>query len=82
MAAISPPVPTIWDGTAGNGALSIILIPYTETEVNAPERFESDFMVQYLRKDGACPLSVEANAVLDAGRILWKAISNIQTFAA
>ncbi len=48
-------------------------IPYTETEVNAPERFESDFMVQYLRKDGACPLSVEANAVLDAGRILWKA---------
>ncbi|MEZ7913999.1 hypothetical protein, partial [Macellibacteroides fermentans] len=48
-------------------------IPYTETEVNAPERFESDFMVQYLRRDGACPLSVEANAVLDAGRILWKA---------
>jgi len=23
-------------------------IPYTETEVNSPERFESDFMVQYL----------------------------------
>ncbi len=62
-------------------------IPYTETEVNAPERFESDFMVQYLatlrrpkevpvvqaqgERDGG--LSDEAVAVLDAGRLLWQA---------
>jgi hypothetical protein len=54
------------------------LIPYTEAEVNAPERFESDFMVQYLatlrqaqgKRSG---LSKEANAVLNAGRELWQA---------
>ncbi|MDD5229592.1 MAG: hypothetical protein PHN45_02640 [Methylococcales bacterium] len=45
-------------------------IPFTEAEVNAPERFESDFMVQYLEKK---KLSKEAKAVLDAGRELWKA---------
>ena len=45
-------------------------IPYTETEVNAPDRFESDFMVQYLAKK---KLSKEAKAVLDAGRQLWQA---------
>lgn len=54
-------------------------IPYTEVEVNASDRFESDFMVQYLatlqqaqgERDGG--LSDEAVAVLDAGRILWRA---------
>lgn len=45
-------------------------VPFTEAEVDAPERFESDFMVQYLADK---TLSAEANAVLDAGRILWKA---------
>lgn len=45
-------------------------IPYTETEVNAPERFESDFMVRYLDKK---KLSTEAKAVLNAGRELWQA---------
>ena len=45
-------------------------IPYTETEVNAPDRFESDFMVQYLAEK---KLSTEAKAVLDAGRTLWQA---------
>ncbi len=45
-------------------------IPFTEAEVNAPERFESDFMAQYLEKK---KLSKEAKAVLDAGRELWKA---------
>jgi hypothetical protein len=45
-------------------------IPYTETEVNAPDRFESDFMVQYLAKK---KLSKEAKAVLDAGRECWQA---------
>ena len=44
-------------------------IPYTEDEVDARERFESDFMVQYLADKS---LSTEATAVLDAGRVLWK----------
>ena len=44
-------------------------IPYTEEEVEAPDRFESDFMVQYLADK---TLSPEATAVLDAGRVLWK----------
>ena len=45
-------------------------IPYTESEVNAPERFESNFMVDYLSDK---KLSIEAQAVLDTGRELWKA---------
>ncbi len=45
-------------------------IPYAETEVNAPGRFESDFMVQYLADK---KLSLEAVAVLAAGKILWQA---------
>ena len=44
-------------------------IPFTEAEVGAPDRFESDFMVQYLADKN---LSAEAQAVLDAGRMLWK----------
>jgi hypothetical protein len=45
-------------------------IPFTETEVGAPDRFESDFMVQYLADK---KLSPAAQAVLDAGRTLWQA---------
>lgn len=45
-------------------------IPFTEAEVGAPERFESDFMVRYL--EDKTP-SLEAKAVLDAGRELWSA---------
>jgi hypothetical protein len=45
-------------------------IPFTEAEVNAPARFESDFMVQYL-SDKA--LSAEASAVRLAGQVLWQA---------
>jgi hypothetical protein len=45
-------------------------IPFTEAEVDAPDRFESDFMVQYLADK---TLSPEATAVLDAGCVLWKA---------
>ncbi|WP_101103254.1 hypothetical protein [Macromonas bipunctata] len=45
-------------------------IPFTEAEVDAPDRFESDFMVQYLADK---TLSPEAQAVLNAGRVLWKA---------
>jgi hypothetical protein len=44
-------------------------IPFTEAEVGAPDRFESDFMVQYLDDK---ILFAEAQAVLDAGRVLWK----------
>ncbi|MBY0454001.1 MAG: hypothetical protein K2Q11_03855 [Burkholderiaceae bacterium] len=44
-------------------------IPFTESEVGAPDRFESDFMVQYLADK---TLSPEAQAVLDAGRVLWQ----------
>ena len=45
-------------------------IPFTEAEVGAPERFESDFMVKYLSDKS---LSPEAQAVMDEGRKLWKA---------
>ena len=50
-------------------------IPFTEAEVNAPERFESDFMVQYLKGK---KLSAEAKAVLNAGRDLWCCYFNHQ----
>jgi hypothetical protein len=45
-------------------------IPFTEAEVGAPDRFESDFMVQYL---AGITLSAEALAVMDGGRCLWQA---------
>ena len=49
-------------------------IPYTEAEVNANERFESDFMQQYLRDK---ILSQNAINVLDAGRTLWKSYFSV-----
>lgn len=61
------------DGLEWNGktwSLVNHFIPFTEAEVGAPDRFESDFMVQYLADK---PLSTEAQAVLDAGRTLWQA---------
>jgi hypothetical protein len=45
-------------------------IPFTETEVNARKRFESTFMVDYLKDK---TLSKEAKAVLEAGREVWRA---------
>jgi len=48
-------------------------IPFTEEEVNATDRFESDFMVQYLADK---VLSVEAKAVFENGKTLWKAYFN------
>jgi len=45
-------------------------IPYTEAEVNAPDRFESDFMVRYM---AGKTFSSEAKLVLDEGRKLWQA---------
>jgi hypothetical protein len=48
-------------------------IPFTEQEVNAPNRFESDFMAQYLANK---KLSKEAKTVLKMGKELWKAYFN------
>ena len=45
-------------------------IPFTEAEVGAPERFESDVMVQYLSDK---TLSTEAALVLNEGKKLWQA---------
>jgi len=45
-------------------------IPYTEQEVNAPDRFESDFMVRYMEGK---EFSQEAKAVLQEGKKLWQA---------
>ena len=64
-----------WNGTKW----SIInhFIPFSETEVNASERFESDFMVQYLADK---ELSVESMRVLEEGKKLWQAyFSNTDT---
>jgi hypothetical protein len=61
------------DGLEWNGktwSLVNHFIPFTESEVGAPDRFESDFMVQYLADKA---LSSEAQAVLDAGHGLWQA---------
>ncbi len=44
-------------------------IPFKEDQVNAPDKFESNFMVQYL-KDKI--LSPEAEMVMEEGRILWQ----------
>lgn len=43
-------------------------IPFTEGEVGAAGRFESDFMVRYMN---GMAFSAEARAVLDEGRKLW-----------
>ncbi len=43
-------------------------IPFTEAEVGAKGRFESDFMVRHMR---GMVFSPEAQAVLDEGRELW-----------
>ena len=44
-------------------------IPYTEAEVGAQARFESDFMVRYM---AGMAFSPEARAVLDEGRKLFR----------
>lgn len=45
-------------------------IPFTESEVNAPDRFESDFMVEYISDK---TFSIEAKEVLNQGKLLWQA---------
>jgi hypothetical protein len=44
-------------------------IPFTEKEVSAKEKFDSAFMSNFLKEK---PLSPEAQAVLNAGKELWK----------
>jgi hypothetical protein len=44
-------------------------IPFTEKEVDAREKFNSHFMIEFLKGK---TLSGEATAVLDAGKELWK----------
>jgi hypothetical protein len=55
-----------WDDR--DWSLTNHFIPYTEAEVGVRGRFESDFMVRYI-KDMA--FSPEAQAVLNEGRALW-----------
>jgi hypothetical protein len=43
-------------------------IPFTEEDVGANDRFESDFMVQYMEGK---TFSSEAQAVLDEGKKIW-----------
>jgi hypothetical protein len=57
-----------WNGK--NWSIVNHFIPFTEQEVNASGRFESDFMVEYLKDKN---LSVEAQTVLDEGKKLWQA---------
>jgi len=57
-----------WNGR--NWSIVNHFIPFTEAEVNANWRFDSDFMVQYLADK---TLSPEAQAVMEAGKALWQA---------
>ena len=59
------------DGLEWNGKTWSIVnhfIPFTEEEVDAPGRFESDFMVRYL---AGRDLSSEASVVRAAGLEIW-----------
>ena len=61
------------DGLEWNGReWSIVnhFIPFTESQVGAPGRFESDFMVRYLADK---KISHESSAVMAAGLALWQA---------
>ena len=66
----------VWDNR--EWSITNHFIPYTEDEVNAPDRFESDFMVRYIEKQPHLsgtdsPFSSEARAVLEEGKKLWRA---------
>lgn len=60
------------DGLEWNGKQWSIVnhfIPFAEAEVGAPDRFESDFMVQYMSTK---KFSKEACDVLEQGKAIWK----------
>ena len=63
-----------WNGRKWN--IVNHFIPFTEEDVGANDRFESDFMVQYMQGK---TFSAEAQAVLDEGRKIWAAYFK-QTF--
>lgn len=58
-----------WQGK--NYSITCPFIPFTEQEVGAKSRFRSDFLARYIKKH-KIKFSKEAQAVLDAGRDLWK----------
>ncbi len=60
------------DGLEWNGkqwSIANHFIPFTEVEVGAPDRFESDFMVRYMSSK---KFSKEARDVLEQGKAVWK----------
>lgn len=61
-----------WGGE--NWSLVNHFIPFTEAEVGAKGRFESNFMIRYIAK---LKFSAEAKAVLNEGRKLWKHYSSM-----
>lgn len=66
------------DGLDWNGkkwSLVNHFIPFTESEVGASGRFESDFMSNYI---GKFKLSKEAKAVLEEGRKVWGKFHSIK----
>ena len=52
-----------------NWSLVNHFIPFTETDVGASGRFETDFMVRHMK---GMTFSAEAKSVLDEGRKLWQ----------
>ena len=61
------------DGLEWNGRMWSIVnhfIPYVEEEVGANSRFESDFLVGYMKDKN---YSEEAKAVLEEGKKIWQA---------
>jgi hypothetical protein len=56
-----------WDGR--QWSITNHFIPYSENEVNASGRFESDFMYRYLSSK---TFSEESKNLLEAGKILWR----------
>lgn len=69
MEVIIPPQPMVWSGMGRSWSIVDHFIPYTEVEVDSPERFESDFLVRFMEN---LEFSPEAQAVLDEGRKLWR----------
>ena len=71
MVQTLPPVPMTCNGMIKNGRLLIHFIPFSEQEVGAPDRFESDFMINYLQAKTFSPEAL--NVKLNEGRKLWQA---------
>ena len=63
----------IWNGRSWD--IVDHFIPFSEEEVGAPDRFESDFMVQFMENRDFSP---EAQKVLDTGRELWRAYFSME----